>query len=145
MPAILVALFSDLLFYLGVRPGSATGCGPPSTNPSWTSPGSYLEEHQQAIRGDILSMASDLNRGCPDLGVNPTRLQSSGQRAGAAALAQRGDGLRSDGQVLARTGITFALGLDPKPPIWRDRAARDAGEVAILTSDNDDRVRALVA
>ena len=46
------------------------------------------------------------------------------------------------GRMLARTGLTFALGLQP-PPDWAMQQAR-AGDVAVMTSDNDDRVRALV-
>ncbi|HUH86052.1 MAG TPA: ATP-binding protein, partial [Stellaceae bacterium] len=48
-----------------------------------------------------------------------------------------------DGQVLARSGYLLQMSLDPKLPVWALQQA-DAGGVAILTSDNGDRVRALV-
>jgi two-component system, NtrC family, nitrogen regulation sensor histidine kinase NtrY len=46
------------------------------------------------------------------------------------------------GHLLARTGFSFALQLEPVPD-WALQQAR-AGDVAVMTSDNDDRVRALV-
>ncbi len=45
------------------------------------------------------------------------------------------------GRILATTGLSFALQLKPVPD-WALQQAR-SGDVAILTSDNDDRVRAL--
>ena len=49
---------------------------------------------------------------------------------------------QSDGDVLARTGLSFGLEMERLPLSALDRAAR--GEVVVLTGDTEDRVRALV-
>lgn len=105
----------------------------------------YLEEHQQIIGGDALAMANDINR------EGPALIQSS-QRFSAFITSQAAiRGLTEaivfeahGGRVLARSGLAFSIeyGID-QIPYWAMDKAR-SGEVAVLTSDNDDRVRALV-
>jgi two-component system, NtrC family, nitrogen regulation sensor histidine kinase NtrY len=141
IPTIIVAVFSYLLFSFGVQAWFSERVRT-ALSESLAVAEAYLHEHQQAIRSDVISMASDLNRDAAILVINPTRL---GQIVEAqAALRSLGEALVFDGsgRILASTGLTFALQLKPVPD-WALQQAR-AGDVAILTSDNDDRVRALV-
>jgi two-component system nitrogen regulation sensor histidine kinase NtrY len=143
IPTIVVAVSSYLLFNFGVQAwfSQPVKVAVESANDVAES---YLREHQQNIRADVLSMASDLNQGAPFLSVNPARLNQV--VAAQAALRSLSEAVvfDADGQVLARSGFLLQMSLDPKPiPPWALQQA-DAGDVAILNSDNDDRVRALV-
>jgi two-component system, NtrC family, nitrogen regulation sensor histidine kinase NtrY len=101
----------------------------------------YLEEHQQTIRADIVSMASDLNRDAALLTANPRRLDQ--MVAAQAALRSLSEAVvfDTDGRLLARSGFSLALQLEPVPD-WALQQA-NSGDVAILTNENG-RVRALV-
>jgi len=48
------------------------------------------------------------------------------------------------GTIIARTGFTFALGLDQPPPSAIEAASRGNGDVQVMTSNEQDRVTALV-
>jgi two-component system nitrogen regulation sensor histidine kinase NtrY len=101
----------------------------------------YLQEHQQTIRADIVSMASDLNRDAALLAVNPRRLDEIvGAQAELRSLSEAVV-FDTDGRLLARSGFSLALQLEPVPD-WALQQA-NSGDVAIMTSENG-RVRALV-
>jgi two-component system nitrogen regulation sensor histidine kinase NtrY len=139
VPAILVALFSIGFFYLGVESWFSDRVRT-AVDESVVVASAYLEEHKQAIRGDILAMASDLNS--VPIGTREFAVVVSEQ----ALLRNLSDAMVFDGlgNVKARTGITFALGLD-QPPVEAIEAARRSGsDVQIMTSNQQDRVTALV-
>ncbi|MBI3513161.1 MAG: PAS domain-containing sensor histidine kinase [Proteobacteria bacterium] len=102
----------------------------------------YLHEHQQAIRADTLAVAAAINRDGSLVLGDPERLTRMLQEQ--TESRSLGEAIIFDGnaRVLARAGLTFSL---ENAPIRADmvRKARN-GEVAILTSEGDDRVRALV-
>ena len=102
----------------------------------------YLHEHQQAIRADVLAMANDLNRDSVQLALNPQHLQQV--VSAQAALRGLTEAMVFDraGHMLARSSLSFTLGFEPVPDDAIHLA--DAGDVAIMTNDSDDRVRALV-
>lgn len=102
----------------------------------------YLEEHKTNIRADALAMAADLNRDLPFYFDDPARLQQLVDAQ--AALRALGEAVIFDasGQVVARSGLSFTLEISRIPLELLDRA--DRGEVVVLTSDTDDRVRALL-
>ena len=60
-PAIVVAAFSALFFYLGVQSWFSERVST-AIEESLSVAQAYLEEHQQTLRADALSMANDLNR-----------------------------------------------------------------------------------
>jgi len=141
IPTIIVAVFSYLIFTFGVQAWFSERVRT-SLSESLAVAEAYLHEHQQAIRADVISMASDLDRDAAFLSIDPTRLN---QIVGAQAeLRSLNEALvfDSEGRILARTGLSFALELQPVPD-WALQQAR-AGDVAILTSNSDDRVRALI-
>jgi two-component system nitrogen regulation sensor histidine kinase NtrY len=139
VPAILVALFSIGFFYLGVESWFSDRVRT-AVDESVVVASAYLEEHKQAIRGDILAMASDLN----SVPIGTQEFQA--MVAEQAFLRNLSDAMVFDGllNVKARTGITFALGLDQPPLDAIDAVRRGNGEVQVMTSDQQDRVTALV-
>src|SRR5271163_380859 len=140
-PTIIVAIFSYLFFSYGVESWFSDRVRTAITE-SLAVAEAYLHEHQQAIRADALAMANDLNRDAPDLVFNQARLE----QVVAAQSALRGltEAMVFDraGHTLARSSLSFTLGFEPVP----EDAMRVAneGDVAIMTNDNDNRVRALV-
>lgn len=102
----------------------------------------YLGEHQQNIRADVLAMGNDLSRSAPDALANPEffnqllRTQSLLRNLQEAIVF---DGSR---RILARSGLTFSLELDPLDP--NIMSAVREGDVRVILNENGDRVRALV-
>jgi two-component system nitrogen regulation sensor histidine kinase NtrY len=101
----------------------------------------YIEEHRNVIRGEVLAMATDLNRDAPRLmRSQPLFDQVVATQATLRTLAEAIVFDRS-GHVLARSGLSFAMISEQVPVELVERA--NNGEVVILT-DKDDRIRALV-
>jgi two-component system nitrogen regulation sensor histidine kinase NtrY len=141
-PTIIVALFSVILFDFGLQGWFSKNVST-AVKESLAVAQAYLEEHRQTISADALAMAQDLNRGGPVLLSNQQRF--SQYVAAQAAIRSLTEAVIFDGsgRVLARAGFSLLLDFDPQIPDWALRQARD-GEVAILTADTEDRVRALV-
>lgn len=141
MPTIIVAVFSYLFFSFGVESWFSDKVRT-AISESLAVAEAYLHEHQQAIRADVLAMANDLNRDAVKLALNPQHLE----QVVSAQAALRGliEAMIFDrgGHVLARSSLSFTLGFEPVPDDAVRRA--DEGDVAIMTNDSDDRVRALV-
>jgi len=139
VPTILVALFSVGFFYLGVESWFSSRTQT-AVDESLIVANAYLEEHKQAIRGDILAMASDLVSvpiGTPEF--NAVLRQQALVRDLSDAMV-----FDKSGNFRTSTGITFALGLDQPPLNAVEAAQRGAGDVQIMTSTEQDRVTALV-
>src|SRR6516164_1550832 len=141
LPTIIVAGFSYLFFSFGVENWFSDKVRTAITE-SLAVAEAYLHEHQQAIRADVLAMANDLNRDAVKLALNPQHLEQV--VSAPAALRGLTEAVVFDraGHILARSSLSFTLGFEPVP----DDAVHlaDAGDVAIMTNDSDDRVRALV-
>jgi two-component system, NtrC family, nitrogen regulation sensor histidine kinase NtrY len=140
-PTIIVAVFSYLFFSFGIESWFSDKVRT-AISESLAVAEAYLHEHQQAIRADVLAMANDLNRDAVKLALNPQHL---GQVVSAqAALRGLTEAVVFDraGHMLARSSLSFTLGFEPVPDDAMHLA--DAGDVAIMTNDSDDRVRALV-
>ena len=140
-PAIIMAIFSAFFFHFGVQTWFSENVRT-AVFESQAVAEAYLEEHQQVIRADILAMANDIDR-------QAVRMMDA-QAAYDAALDTQSllrnlsEAMIFDrtGKILARSGLTFTLTFE-KVPDYLMEQARD-GEVVILTSGTDDRVRALV-
>ena len=141
MPTIIVAGFSYLFFSFGVESWFSDRVRTAITE-SLAVAEAYLHEHQQAIRADVLAMANDLNRNSVQLALNPQHLQQV--VSAQAALRGLTEAMVFDraGHMLARSSLSFTLGFEPVPDDAIHLA--DTGDVAIMTNDSDDRVRALV-
>ncbi len=141
IPAIIVTIASVLFFNFGLE-SWLSGQVRTALQESVAVAEAYLHEHKQNVRADVLAMAKDLNSNAlalennPDLFSRVVDFQSRLRELSEAIVFDEG------GQVLARSGLTYLLEVDPVPAAAVERARR--GEVAILTSADEDRVRALV-
>jgi two-component system nitrogen regulation sensor histidine kinase NtrY len=140
-PVILVALFSALFLNLGIESWFSERVRT-ALDESLLVAEAYVAEHKQIIRADVLAMAQDINRVALQLRNNPTRLNNFVATQAALRSLTEAMVLRRDGRILARTGLTFALSMGPAPEETMKEA--DEGGVVILTSDGEDRVRAMV-
>ncbi len=140
MPAIIVAAFSAIFFYVGVQSWFSERVRTAIVE-SRAVAQAYLHEHQQVIRADALAMANDLNREAARLLTDPGRFaQVVATQAALRALTEAivFDG---SGRMLARSGLSFTLEFEPIPESALERARQ--GEVVLMVTDTDDRVRAL--
>ncbi len=140
-PTIIITIFSYLFFTFGVQTWFSDQVRT-ALSESQAVAEAYLHEHQQVIRADVLAMAADLNHDATILSVDPQRLNQFVSAQAALRSLTEAVVFDSRGRLLARSGFSFTLQLEPVPE-WAMSQARN-GDVAILTSDNDDRVRALV-
>jgi two-component system, NtrC family, nitrogen regulation sensor histidine kinase NtrY len=140
-PTIIVAVFSYLFFSFGIETWFSDRVRT-ALSESQAVAEAYLHEHQQVIRADVLAMASDLNREAYILNFNPQRLAEVVRTQAALRSLNEAEIFDSSGRILARAGFSLSLefGLIPQ---WAMQQAQ-RGDVAIVTGDNDDRVRALV-
>ena len=141
-PTVLIAIFSILFFALGVQTWFVQRVKT-AVDESTAVAHAYLAEHQQAIKADALAAANDINRQWTQFAANPGMRDS----LLSAQIAFRGltEGVifRPDGQVIAKAGYTFTLAFGDVIP-FTEIAKADAGQVAVVTAENLDRVRALV-
>ena len=140
-PAIVVAIFSALFLNRGLQGWFNERISAAVSNSAAVAE-AYLHEHQQTIRADILVVAAAINRDGSLVLGDPERLgrilqEQTENRSLSEAVVFDGTG-----RVLARAGLTFSIENAPIPPEIVRQA--NNGEVAILTSQGDDRVRALV-
>jgi two-component system nitrogen regulation sensor histidine kinase NtrY len=140
-PTIIVAVFSYLFFSFGIEAWFSERVRT-ALSESQAVAEAYLHEHQQVIRANVLAMASDLNREAYTLNFNPQRLAQVVRTQAALRSLNEAEIFDTSGRVLARSGFSLSLEFGLIPP-WAMQVAR-SGDVAIVTGDNDDRVRALV-
>ncbi len=148
LPAIIVAVFSALLFDLGLQAWFSDRVRAALSESSAVAE-AYLDEHRNAIRGDILAMANDLQREGPVLRLNPRRLQQVlGAQLAIRSLSEAVV-FEPAGRVVAHAGLTLSLNVDVIPA-WA-MAKADGGELVIYLPDPDDgtgtagsKVRALL-
>ncbi len=141
-PAIVVAIFAVMFLHYGMEVWFSKRVSGALTN-SLNVAESYLAEHKEYIRADALAMAADLNRAGPELFNAPEAFQQVFQDQAALRSLTEAILFRGNGQVLARTGLSFGLEFGNLEAAFLARAA--AGDVVLLTSETEDRVRALVA
>jgi two-component system, NtrC family, nitrogen regulation sensor histidine kinase NtrY len=141
LPTIIVAVFSYLFFSFGIEAWFSDKIRT-AISESLVVAEAYLHEHQQAIRADVLAMANDLNRDALNLALNPQHLEQVVSAQSALRGLTEAVVFDRAGHILARSSLSFTLGFEPVP----DGAIHlaDTGDVAIMTNDSDDRVRALV-
>lgn len=141
-PTLIVSIFSAVFFDFGLR-GWFSERVATAVKSSTAVAEAYLEEHRQTIRGDALAMANDLNREAPFLLSDPRRFDQVMSAQAAVRNLTEAVVFDGSGRALARSSLSFSFDLEPLP----ERAMSQAreGEVVILTSENDDRIRALVS
>jgi two-component system nitrogen regulation sensor histidine kinase NtrY len=141
-PTILVALFATAFFTLGIQSWFNDRVRT-ALNEGLEASHGYLEEHRNNIRGDALQMANDISHAGPMLFSSPLSF---------AQVLQTQTVLRGlteaiifepvTGQVIAGVGPMDGLGVELPPQAAIEQAR--SGDVAVLGSPDDDRVRAVV-
>ncbi len=141
VPTVLVGTFSAVFFHTGLQGWFSERVGT-AVHESLVVAEAYLKEHQQAVAADVLSMGQEVTRSWDSLYISQARMdsflrQQTLQRGLSEAVI-----FSETGDVLGRAGFTFSLQYEDVP-MWALEKAR-RGEVALLTSGSDDRVRALL-
>ena len=141
VPAIVVGVFSVSFFNFGVEAWFSERVRT-ALNESRSAAVIYLKEHQRNIKADAIAMAHDLDRDVLAFQGSPKRFNEAVKVQ--ASVRELNEALVFDGtgQIIARAGLTYLLEFEKVPPGVMDTAR--SGEIALMTSENDDRVRALV-
>jgi two-component system nitrogen regulation sensor histidine kinase NtrY len=141
VPAIIMAVFSAFFFHFGVQTWFSENVRTAVVE-SQAVAEAYLEEHQQVIKADILAMANDIDRQAAMM-MDP---QAAYDRVlnTQALLRNLSESMIFDsaGKILSRSNLTFTLTFENIPNYLLEQA--QDGEVVVLSSDTDDRLRALV-
>jgi two-component system nitrogen regulation sensor histidine kinase NtrY len=141
-PAIVVAVFSALVFNFGLQNWFSERVRTALTESTAVAE-SYLQEHRRNIAGDVLAMANDVNRQGPVLADDPSdfsrflEFQTQLRNLSEAVV------FSGSGRVLGRSRMSFTLAFE-RAPLWALEQARRGG-VVYLESEDEDRIRALVA
>ncbi len=141
-PAVLVSIFSLVFFNYGLDTWFGERVQRALTT-SLNVSRAYLEEHKANIRADAFAMAADLGAQAPLLVAADSRLSRLLDAQAALRALTEAVVFTADGRELGRSGLTFGIEVSEIDPGSIEQA--DAGDVVILTSDTEDRVRALVA
>jgi two-component system nitrogen regulation sensor histidine kinase NtrY len=141
-PAIVVAVFSTMVFNLGIQAWFNEPVRTALQEGLQASRG-YLEEHRNNIRADALGMANDLTRAGFLLSNDPDAFgQILAAQTGLRGLTEAVIFDPDTSQVLASAGLMAGMGADPPPP-WAVALAR-SGDVAVLGAEDSTSVRAVV-
>ena len=141
VPAIIVSVFSALFFSFGVQAWFSDRVRT-ALDESTLVAEAYLREHQQVIRGDILAMARDVNRSAPRLWSEPANFSRMIAAQGMLRNLSEAYVFDGAGRVLARWNLSFVLDHDPIPVRALEQARN--GELVVLTSGSEDRMRAII-
>lgn len=140
-PAILVAILASLFFNLVIENWFSERVREAVESSVLVSE-AYLNEHRESIRSDALAMADELNRVWPGFGVDSQRARQIIEDEASKRSIPGAVLFDQNGRVIASAGFTSSLLFDIPPPLAVADAAN--GQPVILTSENEDRVRALV-
>ncbi len=143
VPSMLVAGFAALFFNLGIQAWFSDRVRT-ALDASLLASRAYLAEHQQNIRADAFAMANDLNRAVvllPEQSLTFARVL--GTQAGVRGLTEAVVFEPVLGRVIAHAGVSAGFQLDP-PPHSAIEMAR-SGEVVVLTGEENNRARAVIA
>ncbi|MDP6644102.1 MAG: PAS domain-containing sensor histidine kinase [Rhodospirillales bacterium] len=142
IPAILVAVFSGLFLNFGIESWFSERVAT-AVNQSRNVAQLYLQEHRQNIRAEALAMANDLNRAAPQLRQNPRILNELVTRIAAIRGLPEAVIVDSGGRTMTRLRGSYSLGFDfSTHDLLKGVLNRRSGEVFIISSTDDDRVRA---
>lgn len=141
LPAVIMTIFSAVFLYYGVQTWFSDRIRTAVTESEAVAE-AYLQEHHQVIRADILAMANDISRQAVLLSTNQDAFDHVMKSQLFVRNLSEAIVLDRSGRVLSEAGFTFTLSFERVPDALFDKA--DAGEVALVTDTNDDRLRALV-
>ena len=141
VPAILMAIFSAFFLYFGMQ-GWFNDRVSTAVHESLEVAKSYLSEHQQVMRADVIAMENDLNREAVNLSDNRHLFNQVIETQSRLRNLPEAIVLRSNGEIIASSPFSFALSLDKLPPEAFEKANQE--DVVLMTGNSRDRIRALV-
>lgn len=141
VPAIVVSVSSAVFFSIGVQ-GWFSDRVRTALEESEIVAKAYLREHRQAIRGDLLAMARDVNRAAPAMWSDPAAFSRLIATQGLLRGLSEAYVFDGSGRILAGWKPSFVLDRDPLPLRALDRA-RDGAPV-VFAAGSEDRMRAIV-
>ncbi|MBI1778833.1 MAG: HAMP domain-containing protein, partial [Proteobacteria bacterium] len=141
-PTIIVTIFAALFLNFGIHSWFSDKVRT-AVNESLVVARAYLDEHQQAVRYEALAMANDINRAFARLIDDPAGFDRVLSAQAAFRNLAEAVVFTPDGQLLAHSMFSFGIQFENPAPEWAMEQAQP-GEVVILTSGREDRVRALV-
>ncbi|MBK8175597.1 MAG: PAS domain-containing sensor histidine kinase [Rhodospirillales bacterium] len=140
-PAILVAVFSALFLNFGIQAWFSERVRT-AVEASSAVAQAYLGEHRQSIRTEAFALASILNRQATVLMRDPTLFdQVLGAQADLRSLAEAVV-IDGSGRIIARAPLSLTSELDIGS--WEALQQATEGQVVVLSTERDDRVRAAV-
>lgn len=140
-PVVIMTIFSLFFFHYGVQAWFSDRVKT-AVQESKVVAESYLREHQQVIRADILAMANDLNRESSHFYTNPQGFERFVQTQSILRNLPEVALLTSERKFALQTGLPSGFDRRDIPEFAIDRA--NQGEVVILTDVEDDKVRAIM-
>jgi len=142
LPAIIMAVFSAFFFHFGVQTWFSDNVRTAVVE-SQAVATAYLEEHKQVIKADTLAMANDIDRNAPFMGdLRADELERLMDTQSIVRNLSEAIIFNESGKILTRSSLTFTLTFENLPNYLLDQAGD--GDVVVMTSENEDRVRALV-
>lgn len=140
-PALMVAIFSALFFNIYFQKHFSDPVNI-AVSESLAVADSYIKEHIQNIRADILGIAADINR--VPLAVLQKPDIFSRFLTDQVAARNLSEAIVIDGnkRIIAQSNLSFAIEFDQLPDALFEKA--QGNEVIIVANENTDRVRALV-
>lgn len=139
-PAILVAVFSAMFLNFGIQTWFSERVRT-AVESSHAVASSYLYEHQQNIRADVLATANDLNNESSTLMSNPRLFNNYLSSQANIRGFQEAIVIDGNHRVLARSAFSQSLEFDLMPVKAMEEAAN--GRIVVLNIE-EDRVRAMV-
>ena len=140
-PAIIVSVFSALFFNIGLDSWFNERVST-AIDESVAVAESYLQEHQQKIRAEVLEMANELDRNALEIRNDKARFRSLLRSQASIRNLSEAIVFNRKGDILARSGLSFSMEFDLVDP--SDLVLASQGNVVVITAENAERVRALV-
>ena len=139
LPAIIVSAFAALFFNAGIQTWFDKRVST-ALQESVAVAESYLAEHKEVLRNDVISLANGLDPVARTILTAPGQVSSwLTEEAAQRSLIEAVVIYRN--RIVAQTSLSFAMLLEQLPPDVQARA--ENGEVVVFVSDKE-RVRALI-
>lgn len=141
MPAIIVAVFAGVTLNRGLDRWFSDRLQLVISNAQSVAE-AYMNEHDHVLRGDVLAMATDLDRAAPYVAGNPQRLQKLVAAQAILRSLPSAYVVNSGGRILAKAVASMAPEIGMPTAEQMNRA--DQGEAVLITVQDENQIRALV-
>ena len=141
IPAIFIAVFSLMLFNLGIEKWFDKKVNDVVNN-SVEVARNYLEENQNSIKGEILAMANDLNRNFNLYSDNKSLFQNYFDQQSRFRKIEESYLINNDGVLLLSTSFTNKNNFVPPLKTFIDMA--NNGQTILISDANKNQTNALI-